>query len=257
MSQCYSFKISIKKFWFVLIPLLLIGGAFGVSVGYLLIDKVLMPTVTNISNKGEVETPSITGLTYDEATQKLYDLGLHISIREREYDESLPEKSIISQEPLVGKKVKQGRHIFVIVSKGSEVDTIPSLLDLKEGPAKSSLRKAGFKNIKVKNKFSSKVEKNEVVGTVPKSGVVTSREVEVILTLSKGVKPTHTVVPSLVGDMLSAAKFKIDSVGLVVGIINYKKSDIMGPGHIISQSISPGSTVELDSKVELLVSIAP
>lgn len=257
MSQCYSFSISAKKFWLVVVPLLLILAAAGSLMGFLLIDKVVMPGVTNLNNKGEVKVPAITGLSYKEASQKLYDLGLRIIVGEKEYDAVVPNESIISQEPLAGETVKKGRHIYVVQSKGNEVDTLPKVKELLEGPAKSMLRKAGFYEITVKSKFSDKIEQNRVIGTKPDGGTVTSRAAEVVLLVSKGEKPTHATVPSLVGEMLSVARTRLDSAGLLVGKIEYKKSSVMGPGQIISQDVAPGSSVKLERKVGLVVSTAP
>lgn len=256
MSRCYNFSIEAKKFWLILIPIFIAFGVLSFGLGYIIVDKVLMPNVTNLSNKGEVEVPVIKGLDNKVASQKLYNLGLRLMVSGKEYDEEVGEGTILSQDPLAGKKVKRGRHISVILSRGSEVGEIPSVKTLSEGPAKTALRKSGFSNIVVKNVYNSSIDKGNTIGTIPEWGVKTSRTADLTLLISKGEKPTHTTVPNLVGEMLSTSRERIDSVGLFIGHISYEKSTIMGPGHIINQSIAPGTSVKLESKVDIVVSTA-
>ncbi len=213
-----------------------------------------MPKVTNLSNRGDVVIPKIVDLSYDTAKQLLYNDGLRISVREKAYDEHKEVNTILTQDPLAGKKVKRGRHLFVTVSKGKEAAQIPEVMKLSEGPAKSALRSVGFDNIKVDYVYSGNVPRNSAVFTRPKAGTSTSREVDVRLYLSKGARPTHATVPNIVGEMLSTAKRQVRKDGLVVGTITYDRSSVMGAGRIVSQSLTPGSSVKLESRVNLVVS---
>lgn len=253
MKKYYKFEVPVKKFWTIGVPGLFILLILCVIAGFLLVDKVVMPRVTNIKNRGDVEVPNLVGMSAKDATALLYDKGLHLSVGEKEYSDK-PEKEILLQQPTPGKKVKSGRHIFVTVSRGPEVAELPSVKELAEGPAKTVLRKAGFFNIEVKQKYHKSIERNLAITTDPMEKLSTSREATINLYISKGPEPTHAVVPNLVGEMLSVAEEKLTEVELKVGSVTYTNSSVMSPGQIVSQSVSPGANVSLNSKVSLVVS---
>ncbi len=253
MKTVYKIEISPKKFWLLLLPLSFVFVALLGFGSYLMIDRVVMPKVTGMSNKGEVTIPLVINKSLKEAKKAAYDRGLRISSGESEYSDTAPVGQILSQEPEEGDVVKKGRHIFVITSKGSEVDTVPSVSGMPEGPAKSTLRKAGFRNISVKNLYSNSIEQNVSISTEPGKNTITSREAKIILWLSKGKRPTHSVVPNMVGDMLSQARSAISDAGLRMGTISYETSSVMGAGQVISQSASSGARIALESRVNLVV----
>jgi beta-lactam-binding protein with PASTA domain len=254
MKSYYKIEISKVKFWLLLLPtLLLFTGLIG-GGAYLIIDKMVMPGVTGMTNRGEVIVPNITDLTLDSARTVCYDRGLRITVSSSEYSDSCAADVILDQEPVEGELVRDGRHISVITSMGSEISTIPDVSGLMEGPAKSQLRSAGFSNISVRNMYSSYTDQNMSINTEPESGITTSREAEIILYLSRGPRPTHTVVPNLVGDRLSAAQAALSAAGLQCGSVTYESSSLMGPGQVISQSSASGSRVSLDTRVNLVVS---
>ncbi len=254
MKTVYKIEISPKKFWLALVPLafltlLLIGVA-----SYLTIDKVVMPRVTGMNNKGEVIIPHITGKSISDAKKDAYDLGLRISEGDREYNDTAAVGQILAQEPEEGAIVKKGRHIFVVTSKGAEVDTVPDVSGMFEGPAKRALRKSGFGNISVRSLYSGSVDQNMSISTEPKKKTITSREAKITLYLSKGVRPTHSMVPNMIGEMLSKARADLADANLRVGTVKYEVSSVMGPGQVISQSAASGARITLESRVNLVVS---
>lgn len=66
-----------------------------------------------------IDVPTLTGKTYDEASQELSQLGLRITKAEDAYSEEEAGK-IISQSPMKGAKLQAGDLVTVTVSKGPE-----------------------------------------------------------------------------------------------------------------------------------------
>jgi serine/threonine-protein kinase len=165
----------------------------------------------------------------------------------------VPRNFVISQEPQQGEVVKRGRHIFLTLSSGSEISTVPVVERLAEGPARSTLRQAGFDNISVRLAFNERIPLDAAIETDPPSGTRTSREVPVIIFMSNGPRPTHTNVPNVVGEMLSQAQGIIEGRGLRLGRIRYEMSSVMSAGQIISQSLTPGADVPLESSIDVVV----
>ncbi len=254
MKTNYKIEISRIKFWLLLLPMLLLFVALLGVGAYFLVDKVVMPKVTGVTNKGEVTVPMIIDLPLEEARNLCYDRGLRVTESSSEYSDTAAVGQVLTQEPEEGALVKTGRHISVIVSKGAEVDTIPSISGLMQGPAKSKLREAGFSNVTVRSIYSNSIDQNMCISTEPNRNTITSREARIVLYLSKGARPTHAMVPNMVGDRLSAARSALDAAGLQAGTISYETSSIMGPGQVISQSSSGGSRITIDSRVNLVIS---
>lgn len=253
MKKSYTINIPVFKFWTIILPLALIIMGVGIVVGIIVVDRVVMPNLPGINDRGIVDVPKVKGLEWEEARQKMYDDGLRLKTQYREYNDSIPANTVITQQPEAGEKVKKGRHIFVVVSNGPEVDTLPAVKKLTERLARKELAKAGFKDITIDRKYHDDIEKDHVTRIEPKTGTVTSRETPITITLSKGPRPTHAVAPNIIGDMLSDAKSKIEDSGLKLGTVKHKSVSGARIGSVISQSVSPGTNAPLESKVNVVV----
>ncbi len=254
MKKNYTISIPVKTFWKVIVPLAFILMIAGGIAGMLIVDNYIMPGIAGVNNRGVVKVPDIINMPWDEGRQKLYDIGLRLEVQSREYNDTCDNGVIIGQRPQSKEKVKKGRHVFVEVSKGPEIDTIPDTRNMTVRVGRKTLSTAGFKNVKVFKSYSERYEKDKVIITNPARGTVISREIAVGMTVSKGPKPTHAVVPNVVGEILSEAKRAITENGLKVGKIDYRINPTSRPGSVISQSVSPGSNAPLESQLNLIVS---
>jgi serine/threonine-protein kinase len=253
MSSKYSFSVSVIKFWLVVLPLALLTLAAGGVAGFLVIDNIVMPRFTDLQNRNDVAVPGLVGKNVDNAAQAAFDLGLRTIRNRREFSDAKPLNTVIGQEPAAGEVVKRGRHIFLTLSRGPEVAEIPEVRGLAEGPSRSELRKAGFENLSTRSVFNERIPLNSAIGTQPAAGTRTSRDGPIVILISRGPTPTHANVPNVVGEMLSQARSTIDGRGLRVGRIRYEESRVMSPGQVISQSLTPGTDVALESSIDLVV----
>lgn len=254
MEKRYTISIPVKTFWTRIVPVALVLLVVGGITGIILIDRLVMPRLVGIRNKGIVSVPAIEGLSYEEARRALYGIGLRLQVQEREYSTEAPEGAVLSQRPDADELVKKGRHVHVILSKGDEVGNVPNVGAMSEHAARRKLRDAGFSNVEIRKIYDEEVPKDAVVGTQPASGTATSREITVELSVSRGPKPTHVEMPNLVGEMLSEARVALADAGLSTGQIHYRKTTTSSPGRIISQSLPPGASVPLESTVDLVIS---
>lgn len=254
MKKNYTIRIPRKTFWTIILPMSMILLIIGGIIGIIIVDRFVMPNVTGVSNRGIVKIPDIRRMSWEDSRQKLYDIGLRLQVQAREYNDTLPNEFIISQRPEPQEKVKKGRHVFVIVSKGRETGTIPEIRTMTERVGKKTLREAGFTNVKVFRSYNEKYEKDLIALCSPPNGTVTSREIPVEITISKGPKPTHAVVPNVVGEILSEATALIEESGLLVGTVDYRVNPAIQPGSVVSQSVSPGAKTPLETHINLIVS---
>lgn len=222
--------------------------------GILIVDKIVMPRIVG-NERDIIKVPSIAGLHWEEGREKLYAVGLLTEIKSREYDSKIAPEYIISQMPEPGAKVKKGRRIGIVLSRGKEIATIPDVRKLTERAARIELKKNGFTLGKVKKVYADSPDVELVIDAFPQSGSTISREMAVDLIISKGPKPTHAEVPNIVGESLTEAKKTVEDAGLLIGKIEYKDSPSLLPGTVISQSVPPGESAPLESKIDIEVSI--
>ena len=163
MSKNYKFEISAKKFWTIVVPLVLLVLILAPLLGFFAVNGVVMPHLVDLSNRNEVVVPALTELTFDDARQRCFDLGLRLVVEGREYNETTPANIVLLQSPESDERVKRGRVIRAIVSDGSEVAVVPPLSDLMPGPAKTDLRAAGFSKIQSVTVYNNSVEKGRVI----------------------------------------------------------------------------------------------
>ena len=254
MKQSYTINIPVGFFWKVLLPGMALLAIIGAIIGIVVVDRIIMPNVVGV-NRDVINVPSVVRLPFEECREEFYKVGLLTELRGKEYDDTIPEAAIISQYPEAGSRVKKGRKIAVVVSKGKEISIIPDVRNITERQARIKLKKAGFTLGRIRKVYSKERPVDVVINAFPKSGTTTSREIEVDLFVSKGQKPTHAEVPNLVGESLKSAKKKIVESELVLGKISYQNNPSLLPGTIISQSAAPGSRVPLESKLNLVVSV--
>ncbi len=254
MKKNYSINVPVGVFWKIVVPLAVIAGIVAGAIGIFVVDKLVMPGIVH-ADRQDVVVPSIVKQQWEHARQSLFDLGLRLQIRERQYDEKIPRDCIISQQPLPDEKVKKGRMVVVVVSKGSQTGIVPDLRKQTERKAVIELRKQGFMIGRKKHDFSDSLDKDLVISMSPAPGTSMSREMPLDLLISDGPKPTHADTPNLIGESLVEAKQKIEDSNLKLGKIEYKSNGTLSPGTVISQSVPPGSSVPLETPINIVVSV--
>ncbi|MGM0443259.1 MAG: PASTA domain-containing protein [Fibrobacterota bacterium] len=236
-------------------PVLLLCVVLAAGAGFWLINSVVMPDYTDLSNKGMVAVPPLEGESFAHAQQKCFNVGLRLNISEAVYSDSLADSLVMRQKPAAGKKVKKGRVLSVVLSKGSEIATIPNVDSLEPGPAKSELRRAGFESIQTEEVHTSKADRGFVVSVEPKAGSQASRETRVVLSVSKGKRPQKVAMPNVIGEPLSAASRQIRRKGLKVGTVSNRVVSGQRAGVVLKQSYRPGEIVPFNRRVDLVVTV--
>lgn len=254
MKSYYKFEISRKNFWAILVPSVIAGAVLITILAYYMVNSVIMPKFTDLSNKNEREVPKLVGKKFEDARQDCFNVGLKLAkVREedKEYSDSVKAGYIILQKPEAGKKVKKGRALSVIVSKGNEMAKVPIVKNMKLGPARTEIQKAGFEHTSIVNVYDPKVKYACIVRTEPEEGLSTSRDVNVVLHVSRGRIPAYVNVPNLVGETFASAKKKIANSNLLIGDVSYRRSE--KTGEILKQSLTAEKNAKVNSKIDLIV----
>lgn len=102
---------------------------------------VMSPYVHSV---GVVKVPNITGLSLSRAGEIIKSSKLRVAEVREVYSESVPKGRIIRQLPFAGSEVREGRRMYITVSRGIEKVTIPYLIGKPERDAWLDILRLGF-----------------------------------------------------------------------------------------------------------------
>ena len=234
----------------------LIGAVVALFVALaLVLDWIVMPVYTK---HGEaVEVPNVLSMRYEEAKNALEADGFSIIKSDERFDEKYPIGYVVEQNPRPNAKVKSGRRIYVVVSRGGRRVFMPSLVDRSQRDAELLLAKNSLMLGQINYEHSNEQPEGVIVAqSVPPNAEVGVGAV-VDITLSLGKEPTVFTVPFVEGRTFNDAVRLIRQAGLNVGQITYKVVEDLLPETVISQSLEPNLVVEKGAKLDLELSVLP
>ena len=219
--------------------LLLIGLVFG---GFRLL------------NIGKISVPSLVGMSQTEASKSLEPLGLDLEIIEEVFSEDIPKGRIIASKPGGGGKISPDKKVGLILSKGQERILIPRLNGLTPDVASAQLSSLGLTVGEINEIFDMKIAAGYVIATEPKETMAVKRKTIVDLIVSKGVEQIS--LQSYVGKGGEQALSELTEMGFDVDA-EYKFSDSVFKGQVISQSPEKMESIGKGSKIDLTISKGP
>ena len=113
---------------------------------------------------------------------------------------------VISQSPLAGEEVKQGREIWVLVSKGQDLATIPDVEGMTLKEASIEFQNADVSMGNVSRMYHEQIGKDRVISQNPKAGLQVPKNTPVDLVVSQGPEPQTVKTPNVLGKMLEEAR---------------------------------------------------
>lgn len=121
-------------------------------------------TVSYVISLGpEIKVPKLTGLTEEEAEERLEEAKLGCKVEE-EYSDSVDAGYVISQSHEKGTVVDEGTKITIVVSLGKENTStmVPNVIGHPEEEALSMFNKAGLRYKNMGNQHSDNIAEGEV-----------------------------------------------------------------------------------------------
>lgn len=94
--------------------------------------------------KQPIPVPVIAGQPQDQVESSLTSLGLKVTQAPQEFSDTVAKGSVIRSNPGQGAIAHKGDTVEIVVSKGPEMVTVPNVVDMKSGAARSKLEAAGF-----------------------------------------------------------------------------------------------------------------
>ncbi len=184
----------------------------------------------------------LVGRNLPEATELLNNERLYINIADKMYSEEIEEGHIVSQNVQEGDKVKAGTEISVIVSKGTEMYSMPSFEGQFLKDAKLTLFNLGMKMGKITTVHSDSIEKGMIIAQRPLPGNIQSNVINFLV--SKGPYDVSYKCPSFVNMNIGDARKLAKELGIVL-IEKDKGSRIIFQKPEAESIINKGASVEV------------
>ncbi len=205
----------------------------------------------------EVDVPDVVGKTFVDAQSALKAAGLVFQVSGERPHDSFARGEVIEQSPLGGERVKKGREVYCLVSKGPNLARVPDVRGLNQIQAVVDLQNAGVQLGDVKETTSQTVAKGLVVSQNPYPGLDVPRDSLVDLEISKGPEPETVVVPSVVGMTQEEAVRVLEARLLEIANVVLTESSGVAPGRVVRQLPEADEEVALRTKVTLVVASSP
>jgi beta-lactam-binding protein with PASTA domain len=215
----------------------------------LLMNNVVMPWYVNSPEKS---VPKVVGLDVSQAEKILDENDLVAVIGDTTYDASVPKDHVMLQKPNAGEIVKVGRRIYLFVSGGEPIVSVPNLKGKSIRDAKFALERLGLSLGQIDD-VPSDNPKDMIFDQQYAEGTKLQRGTRVGVTISVGNNEGLLSVPDLIGKSLVEAQKILADSSLNVGKINYQSSFSLLPNTIVDQYPSKGSKVNPGSSVDLFV----
>jgi serine/threonine-protein kinase len=189
-----------------------------------------------------VRVPDLSGLTADQAAQRLLGAGLTVGASTSRADNNVPTGNVISWAGQGG-QLPKGSPVDLVVSTGKPQVAVPDVRGLAMGAAQASLAKAGVAGVE-SDVYHDTVPAGQVVSTTPPIGATAVVGSQVTVYVSKG--PQLVAVPSLAGQSVAAATTRLEAGGfVVVGVVGSPDRPVSSTTPIAGTMLKKGSGVKL------------
>ncbi len=227
-------------------------GVFSAILLLLVLFNVLIrPWYVGLNDS--VRVPDVVNKGLVEATTAIESRGLYVQVSGEYFHKSIPAGRVISQLPYPNSEVKEGRRIYLAVSKGQETLRMPSLRGMTLREARIILMKSGLELDEVEYEYNDSVRANLIARqSVPgDKAISTGQKVQVIVSL--GPEVVYVTMPDLFGLQLETAEQTLMSKGLVLGMLTAAKNETFLPNTVVEQLPPAGDSVATGTRIDLTI----
>jgi serine/threonine-protein kinase len=200
-----------------------------------------------------VVVPKLEGRNLMDALALVTPLDLSLQQEGTDFDDSLPAGTIVRQQPPSGMKVRAGRAIRVVVSKGGQVVFLPNVIGKLLAEAQSMLSTEGLQMGAVSELYSADVARNAVLSQSPSSGTVVTRGAFVDVNISKGPPPVGLpLLPDFARKSVSYVQEWAQGVHSKVNVKEDPKA-VGAAGTVVKQDPIAGQPLLEDGEISIVV----
>ena len=168
---------------------------------------------------GEVQIPSLSGMTVSEASDAALHSGLDLNIENKFYSTTVPAGRVLSQAPAAGSEVRKGWQVRVTESLGPQQVTIPNVVAEPLRQASMDLRRDTL-DLGTLAHLEAPGDSDLVLAqTPPPDAGVDQPRVNLLLSSAAADANSSFVMPSFAGMGYAAANHAAIALGLRVAAI--------------------------------------
>ncbi len=222
-------------------------GVVAFGVGYLIAATWLFPSPTRPETRELVGVPDVTEIHFDEAGERLGALGLEVRRLDQVADRNVPPNWVVAQSPLPHQLAAVGSPVYLTLSRGPDLQTVPELTGLSPGDAEAILANLGFE---VERRVVSGGRAG-VQGTRPVAGERVELPARIELEIVEGTEVA--VVPDLRGRHIDDVALLLEGEGLQLGTVRFDETAAEAPGRVVGQFPPPGFSLKAGGLVSVEV----
>jgi beta-lactam-binding protein with PASTA domain len=205
-----------------------------------------------ITGNGKTEkVPLVVGLDVTASIKNLKALGFDVELQDSIYVDTLARTAVLRQTPEADEVVKKGRTVYLTINRmiPPQID-MPNLVGFSLKSAETYLKVLGLRMGTIS--FVPDRNKNVIVaqfikGAAIAPGTKVSSGTFINFSVGDGGAASGFEVPDLTGLTVSAAREKLASMGLLIGVISSNASiQDTGAAFVVQQNPGPFSG-QLDS----------
>lgn len=191
--------------------------------------------------------PALVDTLAEDAPAALEENRLVLGERTESFSETVPAGTIISISPETGEQLKRGDAVDIVVSKGREPITVPSVAGQSVDDATAAIEGQELTVAVADARHHDSVPNGHVISQDPAEGSLFRGDT---VTIVPSLGPELVTVPNLVGTQLSAAQQQLEALGLEVSVERHLGGYF---NTVRSQSEEPGTQVRKGSTITLTI----
>jgi serine/threonine-protein kinase len=211
-------------------------------------ERVLKGTDVTISvslGRAVGQLPKLTGITVDEAQDRILAANMAFGKATQKYSETVPEGIVIASDPKAGATLRFGTVVDLVASKGRRPIPVGSWVGKSADDAQHELGKHGLK-VDVSQDYSDKVPAGVVISQVPKDGTLFKGDT---VTLLVSLGPELLEVPNVVAHGVDDAQKELKEAGFKVDV--QEAPGYIGLGYVFSMDPQAGTQLPKGSTVTI------
>lgn len=223
--------------------LALAGWAFG----YAMATQVVFPAPPPPGDLFEV--PDLRGLGLASVSERLAGVGLELGGVDSLQHPSVAAGLVLGQSPLPGQVAPPEAPVWITISAGPQMRSIPDVEGLEESRARVVLETSGF--VVDSRVAEAEIARGRVISVTPPPDSVVALPAEVLILVSAG--PPVVPMPFVLGMEQAEAELLLDSLGLVVSDVEEVFRFGRDQGIVVEQEPAGETQLQRGSSVRLKV----
>ncbi len=225
----------------------LVAVVAGFAAAYLIVAFLIFPSGVV---PRDVKVPNVTGLMFDDASQRLAQAGFTADKGETRFNSSSPKGTVLEQSPPPGSREGVGNPVTLIISGGQRVVTVPTVIGMTKVEAQTLLEKEGF-DVGDVSEAANEAARGSVIATRPAAGTQVGVPSSINLVVSSGA--TTMVMPDLTNQSVDAARQTLTQLGVRTVNVTYDAGATAAKGSVLGQSPVAGATMLPGVAVQLRI----